>query len=89
MKAAGGVAGRRGGGRLLDDDPLAGRHGVALRALGAVDPHEPGVDQPLRRGARAGVAGEEDVEPLAGRRGVDDQLSGGHGRAVLRARRAG
>ena len=56
---------------------------VALGPLGAVDAHAPGVDQPLRRGARAGVGGEEDVEPLAGRRGVDGQLSGGH-----RARRS-
>ena len=40
---------------------------VALGPRHAVDAHAPGVDQPLRRGARAASRGEEDVEPLARR----------------------
>ena len=64
---------RRGGRRRLrrpHRDPLAAGEHVALGARRAVDGHVAAVDQPLRRGARAGVRGEEDVQPLAGRLGA-------------------
>ena len=60
---------------LLDLDRLAAAQRVALGLLLAVDPHQPVVDQALRRGARAGVLGEEDVEPLA--RGLGGDVNPG------------
>ena len=79
----------RGGLRLglLDLDRLAAAQRVALGLLLPVDPHPAVVDQPLRRGARARVPGEEDVEPLARRVGRD--LNRRHGAAAPRGRRAG
>ena len=56
---------------------LARRHGVPLRPRDAVHQHQPVVDQPLRSGARPGVAGEEDIEPLARRVRLDHQLAHG------------
>ena len=44
---------------------LAAVQRVALHLGLAVDEHAAGVDRPLRRGARAEVRAEEDVEPLA------------------------
>ena len=81
---------RGGHGRLGPGRRVGHRHGlpaaehVALGAAHPVDGDAPGLDHPLRRRARPGVGGEEDVEPLARRLGRDGQLSR-HPRA--RARR--
>ena len=87
-----GVLGLRdlGGGRrdrLGHLDDLAPAQRVALRALLPVDGHAALVDQPLRRRPRAGVLGQEDVEPLA--RGLRRDLNPRHGAAALPGRRAG
>ena len=66
-----GRLGGRLGDLLLDLEHLAAAQCVALDALLAVDAHAAGVDRALRRGARADVRGEEDVEPLARRLGGD------------------
>jgi hypothetical protein len=71
------LAHRRGGRRragLLHAHQLAARQRQPLRPHGAVDGHVAAVDQPLRGGARAGVRGEEDVEPLPGRLRGNRQL---------------
>jgi hypothetical protein len=54
--AAASSAGLRRLDRRAHRHPLAAREGVALRAGDAVDGDRAGVDQPLRRGPRAGVA---------------------------------
>ena len=87
--SASGTSGSGAGSLRGDRDPLARLDGVPLGPGGAVDQHQPGVDQPLRRGARAGGGGQEDVEALARVLGPDDELSGLHGVAAPPARRAG
>jgi hypothetical protein len=72
--------------RLGDLDQLAPAQRVALRPLLPVDAHTAVVDQPLRGRPRAGVLGQEDVEPLA--RSCGGHLNP-HGGVVPRARRAG
>src|SRR4051794_31233313 len=52
-------------GRGLDVDPLAAVEHVALGLGHAIDAHQAGVDPALRLRPRAGVRGQEDVQPLA------------------------
>ena len=68
-------------GAAVDATRLAAASDVALGPRRAVDAHEPGVDQPLRRRARAGALGQEDVEPLARRLGAATSSSS-HARGV-------